>query len=641
MLVGRQPSVLLSLRGFAMFLRRLAVLAAMGVVVAACGDKEDPAVATTVEPGVSLTQTGVVNSQVNVIPTVTVKDQRGQPMGNTMVRWSVTAGAGRIGNDSIRTDASGVASLGSWVLGTRSGANIVSATVAALTPVTFTASAGPAAPTRLVRVSVDNQRVTVNSAVPVPLAARVVDEYDNPVAAVPVRFEVTRGGGRLASVEAVSDTAGLATAGTWTLGQQLGPNTVRASAVGLGAVQGVEFNAFGLAGPPTTMRVAVGDNQVGSEGGVLPFAPAVRVTDGFGNNVGGVPVTFTAAARSGSLATTSAVTDSASGLAFAGQWTLGPDSVQSVVAQSTVLPTQGVTFRARLGVARYNIDVRFVGAGGSPAQRASVQRAAGRWQEIIVGSVHKIFVDRNIASACGNQRLPAVRDTITDLLVFVILDSIDGPGRVLGGATPCLVNAVTRLSLVGYTVLDTADLSTLEARNMLDDVVTHEIGHIIGIGTLWEEKRLLVTGLAGASPCTSTDDPYFSGALARQRFADAGGTTFYPGIPVPVENRGGSGTACGHWREAQFGRELMQGFAKAGGMPLSAITAASLADLGYPVSFSRVNPFQFLPSLLAARENADPTVFKVNLSNDILDADIFGIDPKSGSWSLVRPRRFR
>jgi hypothetical protein len=640
MLMEDQVGPSAPLRGVLMSVRRLRPWVAALLVVAACGDKEDPAVPTTVEPGVSLTQVGVVNSQVSTIPTVTVKDQRGRPMANTVVRWTITAGSGRIGNDSIRTDGSGVASAGSWVLGIRSGANIVQARAAALNPVTFTANAGPGQATRLLRVSADNQRVVVNSAVPAPPSARAVDEYDNPVSGVTVRFEVTRGAGRLTGTEAVTDTAGLATAGSWTLGTLLGVNTVRAAAVGAAAVQGTDFAAFALAGPATTMRAAVGDNQTGPAGAVLPIAPAVRVTDTFGNSVGGVAISFTLSGTSGSLAAATAVTDSASGLAFAGQWTLGTDSLQSVVARAAVLPTQAVTFRARTGVARYSMEGRFLGSGGSATQRAAALRAIARWQEVIVGSVHRIPVDRG-PGVCGSPKTPAIRDTITDLLIFIDLDSIDGPGRVLGRAGPCLVNSVSRLALVGFMQLDTADLSGLETRGLLENVILHEMGHIIGVGTLWEDKRLLVTGVAGAAPCTTADDPFFTGTLTRQRFADAGGTTFYTGTPVPVENRGGGGTACGHWRELQFRNELMQGFAKAGGMPLSAITIGSLADLGYPVSFARADPFQFLPSLLSARENGDPSVPRVELHGDIWDTDIFAIDPKTGKSTLFRPKRFR
>ena len=39
---------------------------------------------------------------------------------------------------------------------------------------------------------------------------------------------------------------------------------------------------------------------------------------------------------------------------------------------------------------------------------------------------------------------------------------------------------------------DTADLASMEADGTLVDVITHEMGHVIGIGTIWEDKGLLV-----------------------------------------------------------------------------------------------------------------------------------------------------
>ena len=50
--------------------------------------------------------------------------------------------------------------------------------------------------------------------------------------------------------------------------------------------------------------------------------------------------------------------------------------------------------------------------------------------------------------------------------------------------------------------------------------------------------------------------------------------------PVPLEPLGGPGTAGVHWSEALFGSELMTGWIGTGG-PLSPLTLASLADLGY------------------------------------------------------------
>jgi hypothetical protein len=68
---------------------------------------------------------------------------------------------------------------------------------------------------------------------------------------------------------------------------------------------------------------------------------------------------------------------------------------------------------------------------------------------------------------------------------------------------------------------------------------------------------------------------------------------------VPVENLGGPGTRDAHWRETTFGNELMTGFLNPGSNPVSRLTIASLADLGYQVGFATAEPYS-LPGNLAA-----------------------------------------
>jgi hypothetical protein len=175
------------------------------------------------------------------------------------------------------------------------------------------------------------------------------------------------------------------------------------------------------------------------------------------------------------------------------------------------------------------------------------------------------------------------------------------------------VNAATRLPVVGFFELDVDDLASLLGRGTLDDAVLHEMGHILGIGTLWSYQRTLLTG-------RGTDDPYFTGPSTREQFASIGGLT-YSGTPVPVENSGGAGTRDAHWRRSVFTNELMQGYSQPGGMPLSRVTVASLADLGYTVSFSGSDSFSFFPSLMTFSSPA-----AVPLGDDIVDTAMWEVE---------------
>ena len=53
---------------------------------------------------------------------------------------------------------------------------------------------------------------------------------------------------------------------------------------------------------------------------------------------------------------------------------------------------------------------------------------------------------------------------------------------------------------------DTDDLKKMQADGTLNDVITHEMGHVLGIGTIWPLKELLKG--------EGTDNPTFSGKAA-------------------------------------------------------------------------------------------------------------------------------
>jgi hypothetical protein len=144
----------------------------------------------------------------------------------------------------------------------------------------------------------------------------------------------------------------------------------------------------------------------------------------------------------------------------------------------------------------------------------------------------------------------------------------------------------------GEMTFDTADLKQMEQDGTLNDVITHEMGHVLGIGTVWTFKSIL----KGAG----TTNPTFRGKAAMKEFGLLKGPTVKP-TPVPVENTGGPGTADSHWRETVFRNELMTGFVGVSDNPLSLLTIASLQDLGYIVDLNAAEPYS-LPNLLVLAE---------------------------------------
>ncbi|MFN8582303.1 MAG: leishmanolysin-related zinc metalloendopeptidase [Gemmatimonadaceae bacterium] len=183
-------------------------------------------------------------------------------------------------------------------------------------------------------------------------------------------------------------------------------------------------------------------------------------------------------------------------------------------------------------------------------------------------------------------------EVVDDVLIYATVTTIDGPGKILGSAGPCLIRSVGRLTVLGVMRFDVDDLNNLAATGRLEPVILHEMLHIVGVGSLW--RTLNLVGGSG------TSDPRYLGSLATLRCNAASGQDVC-GPSVPIENAGNSGTVEVHWREATFDAELMTGFAEATGvdMPLSAITAASIEDYGYAVNYLATDPYQV--PLAAAR----------------------------------------
>jgi len=225
-------------------------------------------------------------------------------------------------------------------------------------------------------------------------------------------------------------------------------------------------------------------------------------------------------------------------------------------------------------------------------QELVFEAAAERWRTVIVGDLPDVNATGIAAGACGSGS-PAVNETIDDLLIFVTLESIDGPLGILGSAAPCFIRSSTRFTLIGRIRIDLDDVPLLESRGILEAVIQHEFGHVIGIGPLWTQPPSLLSG----SVASGGSDPYFTGAGAIQEF-DAKGGALYAGQRVPVENVGGGGTADAHWREAVMGRELMTGFLSWTSNPLSSITIASLGDMGYSVSYTYADEYTVNPANL-------------------------------------------
>ena len=123
---------------------------------------------------------------------------------------------------------------------------------------------------------------------------------------------------------------------------------------------------------------------------------------------------------------------------------------------------------------------------------------------------------------------------------------------------------------------------------IIRDLVAHEIGHALGFGKIWGDRKLLSTSPGGKA--------VFTGAKAKAEYASWGGST-----DLLVEDVGDRGTALSHWKEnvrdqSEQGRklfyELMSGTIGSGDNRLSRLTVAAMKDLGYEVNMNAAEPYR-------------------------------------------------
>ena len=212
-------------------------------------------------------------------------------------------------------------------------------------------------------------------------------------------------------------------------------------------------------------------------------------------------------------------------------------------------------------------DISVVFGGGLTASQQDVfLQAEAVWEGLITGYQPGIVIDAVVLNASGV--------------------AFDGVGGILGSAGPEFGTAQGGFILAtrGSMRFDTADLASLETAGFLEDVILHEMAHVLGLGTLWTWNGVYVTG---SGQYTGP----FGLAAYREEFNQPGATF------VPVELGGGAGTANGHWNENNFGagltgitdpvgqdfrNELMTGWLNPPTF-ISQTTVQSFRDIGFTV----------------------------------------------------------
>jgi Domain of unknown function (DUF4114)/Subtilase family len=213
----------------------------------------------------------------------------------------------------------------------------------------------------------------------------------------------------------------------------------------------------------------------------------------------------------------------------------------------------------------FNIDLEYE-TPLSASQQAIMQAAA-----------------KSVAGLIGKGLPSAVVDgkIIDDINIKISTANIDGASGTQARTKIDFMRYGTMLPAQSLVQFDAADIAELERSGKLFSVVQHEFLHALGFGNLWEAKGLV--DYAG------TPLAQYNGGKAVDAFKDLGGLT--DAISLETEGKGSAGF---HWNEALFQDEVMTAdlnfSGKAGNAPISPVTIASLADLGYEVNLDRATP---------------------------------------------------
>jgi hypothetical protein len=310
-------------------------------------------------------------------------------------------------------------------------------------------------------------------------------------------------------------------------------------------------------------------DQTWSEGNALQYTvPIGTFTDPDGN-----ALTYSASLSTGAALPTwlsfNASTRVFSGTAPAGS----PDYTVRVKAMDagglSTFDDVGFVTTAATSTSGFSITLSYT---GDSTYAPYFEQAKAIWEQVITGD------------------LPDIAG-VDDLLIAASVAYIDGPYNVMGQAGPTdYRSSPGYLPYKGDMEFDSADMAMMLADGTLVSVITHEMGHVLGFGSIWD-----LVGL-------NTNFGQYTGAAALAEYQTLSGNA--KATYVPLETGGGGGTADSHWSETVFNAELMTGYVESSvKMPLSRLTVAAMQDLGYTINFAAADSYAMTAGLVGIRSD--------------------------------------
>ena len=310
----------------------------------AIGADADPVPGNTRIELVGAPPTGHAGAPLNQPVTLRFIDTTGAALVGVPVTWTLLDGGAL--EASARTDSLGAASA-RWVLGQRAGPQRLLAQVGnprTIPPFTVAATALAGPPAAITVQSGQGQRGPVGGPLPKPIVIQLRDSLGNALPGLAISVRTAQGS--VSDTELVSSPQGRATV-RWTLGPSAGDQQAEIRVDGFEGV--TRLNAYAIAGAPAKLLLA-SFSAKGAPPGTVGLA--ATVTDGLGNPVQGISVSF--ASTGGVLSAARARTDAAGRAAVT--WTAGPGGgeqrVTATISGTKVNSTQVVRGAAPAAGAR-------------------------------------------------------------------------------------------------------------------------------------------------------------------------------------------------------------------------------------------------------------------------------------------------
>jgi hypothetical protein len=276
------------------------------------------------------------------------------PSGNIVMGFngnvvaSIASGSGTLNGTKTKAAASGIATFTNLAItGTAGNFTLTFAPVgaSAVTSNSFVLTAGAAVTIAI--TAGNSQSAVAGQAVTTAPSVIVKDANNNPVSGVSVTFAVATGGGSITGATPTTNSSGIATLGSWTLGTVAGSNTLTATSGSL-TNSPLTFTATGTAGAASalTSTVSVSPTSITADG-TTTATIAVQLKDANSNNLttGGATVTF-ANPSTGTIGTTTDNTNGTYSATYTASTTPGSVTITPKLSATTFTSTSSITLTA-------------------------------------------------------------------------------------------------------------------------------------------------------------------------------------------------------------------------------------------------------------------------------------------------------